>query len=79
MDTSSEAVLVEGATFAHGDLDVLAGIDLRVGDGEVVALVGPSGCGKTTLLELIAGLEEPGAGRVEVAGDPPPSGSARRR
>jgi NitT/TauT family transport system ATP-binding protein len=68
MDTSTEAVLVAEATFSHGDLEVLAGIDLHAARGEVVALVGPSGCGKSTLLELIAGLGEPSAGRIEVAG-----------
>jgi NitT/TauT family transport system ATP-binding protein len=46
----------------------LAGLDLTVRDGEVVAVVGPSGCGKTTLLELVAGLQEPDEGRVTVAG-----------
>jgi NitT/TauT family transport system ATP-binding protein len=48
----------------------LAGLDLTVRDGEVVAVVGPSGCGKTTLLELVAGLQEPAEGLVEVAGAP---------
>ena len=49
----------------------LAGLDLRVHEGEVVAVVGPSGCGKSTLLELVAGLQEPDEGAVEVgvAGD----------
>jgi ABC-type nitrate/sulfonate/bicarbonate transport system ATPase subunit len=46
----------------------LDGASLRVGHGEVVAVVGPSGCGKSTLLELIAGLQEPDAGTVAVAG-----------
>jgi NitT/TauT family transport system ATP-binding protein len=48
----------------------LAGLDLAVRDGEVVAVVGPSGCGKSTLLELVAGLQEPDEGLVEVAGAP---------
>lgn len=42
----------------------LGGVDLTVGDGELVALVGPSGCGKTTLLRVIAGLLVPSAGDV---------------
>jgi len=45
----------------------LAGFDLSVGAGEVVAVVGPSGCGKTTLLELVCGLSRPDAGQVRAA------------
>jgi NitT/TauT family transport system ATP-binding protein len=46
----------------------LEGLDLSVAPGQVVAVVGPSGCGKSTLLELVAGLQEPDAGRVAVSG-----------
>jgi multiple sugar transport system ATP-binding protein len=46
----------------------LAPIDLVVGSGELVVLIGPSGCGKSTALRIIAGLEEPSAGRVLVGG-----------
>jgi ABC-type nitrate/sulfonate/bicarbonate transport system ATPase subunit len=46
----------------------LEGLSLRVGPGEVVAVVGPSGCGKSTLLELAAGLQEPDAGAVAAGG-----------
>jgi iron(III) transport system ATP-binding protein len=51
-----------------GPLRVLAGISFTVPDGECYALLGPSGCGKTTALRCIAGLEEPGAGHIEIAG-----------
>jgi len=49
---------------------VLHGIDLKVGEGEFLALMGPSGSGKTTLLNLIAGLDRPDSGRLVVAGVP---------
>jgi multiple sugar transport system ATP-binding protein len=44
------------------------GLDLRIADGELVVVAGPSGCGKTTLLRLIAGLEEPTHGTVQIGG-----------
>ena len=44
----------------------MAGLDLAVEPGKIVALLGPSGCGKTTLLRLIAGFEQPDAGRIAV-------------
>lgn len=53
---------------SFGDLEVIAGIDLTVGPGEVLVVAGPSGCGKSTLLEIIAGLAAPTAGEVEVDG-----------
>jgi ABC-type nitrate/sulfonate/bicarbonate transport system ATPase subunit len=49
-------------------VSAIEGIDLELREREVVAVVGPSGCGKSTLLELVAGLQEPDAGRVTVAG-----------
>ena len=49
-------------------IDVLADVDLSVARGERVAIVGPSGSGKTTLLVLLAGLERPCAGSVELDG-----------
>ena len=45
-------------------------VSLTVREGEFVCLVGPSGCGKSTLLNIIAGLEEPDAGRVHTDGKP---------
>lgn len=46
----------------------LRGLDLRVERGELVAVLGPSGCGKSTFLSLVAGLDQPSAGEVRVAG-----------
>jgi peptide/nickel transport system ATP-binding protein len=50
----------------HGKLHALRGVSLRVGHGESVALVGESGSGKSTLLRVIAGLENPTSGSVEL-------------
>jgi len=46
----------------------LRGVDIDVGAGEFVAVIGPSGCGKSTLLNIIAGLDRPDEGSVEVTG-----------
>ena len=49
-------------------VDVLAGVNMTIADGETVAIVGPSGSGKTTLLILLAGLEKPDVGGIEFDG-----------
>jgi len=53
----------------NGSLDVLSGVNMTIADGETVAIVGPSGSGKTTLLVLLAGLEPPSGGSIELDGD----------
>jgi polar amino acid transport system ATP-binding protein len=52
----------------YGEHTVLDNVSLRVGEGEVVAIIGPSGAGKSTLLRCINLLERPDGGRVQVAG-----------
>jgi putative ABC transport system ATP-binding protein len=65
----SEAILVGvDLTKTFGELTVVRGASIAVGDGEFVSLVGKSGCGKTTLLSLLSGLERPTSGRVTIAG-----------
>jgi putative ABC transport system ATP-binding protein len=55
--------------FDHGVVPALTGVSLSVGRGEWVAVNGPSGCGKSTLLHLLAALDVPTSGTVEVFGD----------
>ncbi len=64
---------------AFGKVKVLHDIDLDVGDGEMLVLVGPSGCGKSTLLRLIAGLDKPTGGTVEIDGKDVTDVSAAQR
>ncbi|WP_457630942.1 ABC transporter ATP-binding protein [Oceanithermus sp.] len=53
-----------------GSYTAVRNVDLRVEDGEFVAVVGPTGCGKSTLLNIIAGLRAPAAGEVRIFGEP---------
>ncbi len=53
-----------------GDVVALTGVDLTVESGEFVSLIGPSGCGKSTLLRLIADLDRPSSGELEIFGKP---------
>lgn len=59
---------IKGITKSFGKLQVLKGIDLHIGKGEVVSIVGPSGAGKTTLLQIIGTLDKPDGGTVVVDG-----------
>lgn len=71
-----EGLRIRGVTKTFGaDTTVLNEIDLDVHPGEMISLVGSSGTGKSTLLRIIAGLEEPSAGRVTYAGQPLERGS----
>ncbi|MXN17817.1 ATP-binding cassette domain-containing protein [Pseudooceanicola sp. GBMRC 2024] len=55
-------------TYPGAEIPAVDAIDLQVGAGETLALLGPSGCGKSTTLNMIVGLERPGAGRIEIDG-----------
>ncbi len=60
-----------GVSYRYEDLAVLNGVNLSVGEGEVLAVIGPSGCGKSTLLSILGGLLEPSSGEVVVGGKVP--------
>ncbi len=59
---------IEGLDAAYAGTPVLSGVDLEVAGGELLCVLGPSGGGKSTLLRVVAGLEPPVAGRVELDG-----------
>ncbi len=69
--TGQAVVAVRGLEKVYDDgmVRALNGVDLEIGRGEIVAITGPSGCGKSTLLHLLAALDVPSAGTIEVDGN----------
>ncbi len=67
-DVLPPALELHGLEKSFGDVHAVAGVDLQLASGELLALVGPSGCGKSTLIRLVTGLVTPDAGRVVLAG-----------
>jgi spermidine/putrescine transport system ATP-binding protein len=65
---SSGDLVLHGVTKKFGTFVAVDDLDLDVPSGSFFALLGPSGCGKTTTLRMVAGLEEPTAGRIELGG-----------
>jgi ABC-2 type transport system ATP-binding protein len=61
----------------YGGIEALAGVDLDVGEGELVGLLGPNGAGKSTLVKIACGLVRPSDGSAEVCGYPAGSAAAR--
>jgi putative ABC transport system ATP-binding protein len=61
-------VRLDGVDKEYGDTKALDGLSLQIRAGDAVAVMGPSGCGKSTLLNMVAGLDRPTAGTIEVNG-----------
>lgn len=62
----SSSIRLRGVTKQFGDLVAVKDLDLTIRDGELLVLLGPSGCGKSTTLRMIAGLEVPSEGHIEI-------------
>jgi spermidine/putrescine transport system ATP-binding protein len=73
------AVNIAGLERRFGAATALAGVSLTIQRGEFFSLLGPSGCGKTTLLRIIAGLDRPDAGTLQIGGVAAAEISAHRR
>jgi ABC-2 type transport system ATP-binding protein len=65
------AVAARGLVKSFGSVRAVAGVDLTVRQGEIVAFLGPNGAGKTTTIDMILGLSHPDGGTVEVFGESP--------
>jgi ABC-type branched-subunit amino acid transport system ATPase component len=66
--TDRPLLALRGVTMTFGGLTVIDGLDLEVGQGEIVSVIGPNGAGKTTLFNLVSGLYEPDSGEIELEG-----------
>ncbi|MFT4288315.1 ABC transporter ATP-binding protein [Nocardioides sp.] len=75
--TAIPAVRLSGVTKSFGSIEAVRGIDLELGQGEIVAFLGPNGAGKTTTIDMILGLSRPTGGTAEVLGLPPRQAIAR--
>ncbi|MGI8700328.1 MAG: ABC transporter ATP-binding protein [Nocardioidaceae bacterium] len=74
--STTTAVRLTALTKTYGPVRAVAGVDLEIGVGEIVAVLGPNGAGKSTVNELILGLVNPDSGRVQVL-DQNPSTAVR--
>jgi len=72
------ALQARGLAKRYGGIDALAGVDLEVGEGELVGLLGPNGAGKSTLVKIACGLVRPSGGSAEVCGARAGTREARR-
>jgi ABC-2 type transport system ATP-binding protein len=72
------ALAVRGLAKRYGAVHALKGVDLDVGEGELVGLLGPNGAGKSSLVKIAVGLVRPSAGEVQVVGARAGSRAARR-
>jgi len=71
------AIRLDGVTKSFGSVHAVRGIDLEIGQGEIVAFLGPNGAGKTTTIDMLLGLSRPTSGHVEVLGHQPREAIAR--
>lgn len=72
-------ITARGLVHAYGERRAVSDVDLDVAPGERVALAGPNGAGKSTLLRILATLQRPQAGTLEVLGEPIPDAARRAR
>jgi len=79
MSTAQPMIVVERLVKEFGDVRAVDDVSLEIAAGEFFSMLGPSGCGKTTTLRVIAGFEEPDAGRVLLDGEDVTFVTPRRR
>jgi ABC-2 type transport system ATP-binding protein len=77
--TRTLAIDARGITKRFGRVLAVDGVDLHIGQGEVVAFLGPNGAGKSTTIDMLLGLSRPDQGEVRVFGDPPRAAIANGR
>jgi len=75
---AAAALAVHGLAKRYGSVAALDGVDLELGEGELVGLLGPNGAGKSTLVKIACGLVWPSAGSAQIYGAPAGSREARR-
>lgn len=68
--TGTSVVELEGITKRYGKVQALDGVDLAIGQNEILGLIGDNGAGKSTLIKILTGVERPSAGTMRVKGRP---------